>query len=112
MSDNAKQIFAQNLRRYMKERGMTQQDIAEYMGCSGSTVSDWCNGNKYPRVDKMQRLADRFGITMSELTAEQDPLDSVDVAFYGDYKQLDEHDKAILRDMVKAMRARSRKPEE
>ena len=41
MSDNAKQIFAQNLRRYMKERGMTQQDIAEYMGCSGSTVSDW-----------------------------------------------------------------------
>lgn len=62
MSDNAKQTFAENLKRYLKDKGLTQLDLAVYMECSSSTVSDWCNGKKYPRVDKMQRMADYLGI--------------------------------------------------
>ena len=41
--------------------------------------------------------------------ASHDILDDVDVAFYGDYKELSEDDKAVLRDMVKVMRARRAK---
>ena len=37
---------------------------------TASTVSDWANGKKYPRVDKMQMLADYFGILKSDLTEE------------------------------------------
>lgn len=61
MSEDAKQVFAQNLKRYLEMKGLTQLELAEHMGCSSSTVSDWCNGKKYPRVDKMQRIADFLG---------------------------------------------------
>lgn len=106
MSDNAKLIFAENLRYYLEQKELTQQDVANYMRCSNSTVSDWCSGKKYPRVDKMQRLADYLGMTMSQLTSPRDILDDVDIAFYGDYKELDERDKETLRDMVRIMRER------
>lgn len=111
MSDNAKMILAENLRYYLEQKNLTQQDIANYMHCSNSTVSDWCSGKKYPRVDKMQRLADYLGVTMSQLTSPRDILDDIDIAFYGDYKELDERDKETLRDMVRVMRERRARQE-
>lgn len=95
MSDNAKMVFADNLKSYLNAKGLTQLDLANYMGCSSSTVSDWCNGRKYPRVDKMQRMADWLGVRMSDLTSEHDKLDDADIAFYNRYKQLTEEEKKI-----------------
>ena len=63
MSDNAKMVFAENLKAYLNSKGYTQLDLATYMNCSSSTVSDWCNGKKYPRVDKM-----RIGLVFRCLT--------------------------------------------
>lgn len=39
----------------------------------------------------------------------KDVLDEVDVAFYGEYKELDEEQKATIRDMVAVMRSRKEK---
>lgn len=63
-----KKAFAQKLNALMQEKGITQTDISEKLNVTSSTVSDWCNGNKYPRVDKMQRLADLLDVYMSDLT--------------------------------------------
>ncbi|HAR88907.1 MAG TPA: XRE family transcriptional regulator [Ruminococcaceae bacterium] len=49
-----------------------QADLVTELGLKTSTVSDWVNGKKYPRVDKMQLLADYFGILKSDLTEEHD----------------------------------------
>ena len=38
-----------------------------------------------------------------------DILYDVDIAFYGEYKELSEDDKAVLRDMVRVMRDRRAK---
>lgn len=65
-----KEIFAFNLNRLMKKYGKQQSDIVSYMNTTASTVSDWCNAKKYPRVDKMQKLADYFGVLKSDLTEE------------------------------------------
>ena len=54
-------------------------------------------------------LADLLGWQAAAKPASHDILDDVDVAFYGDYKELSEDDKAVLRDMVKVMRARRAK---
>ena len=110
----AREVFAGNLRQYAEAKQKTQADVAAYMNCSASTVSDWFNGRKYPRVDKMQRLADFFGVLISDLTREHsgpylsgnDVLDEVDVAFYGDYKELSEDEKNTVRDLVRVMRER------
>ena len=108
MSDNAKMVFADNLKSYLNAKGLTQLDLANYMGCSSSTVSDWCNGRKYPRVDKMQRMADWLGVRMSDLTSEHD---NADIAFYNRYKQLTEEEKEDMRDFLDLVDARRKRRE-
>ena len=71
-SDINKQIFAQNFNYYLSINNKTQSNIVEDLKITASTVSDWANGKKYPRVDKMQMLADYFGILKSDLTEEHE----------------------------------------
>ena len=75
MSDNSelnKKIFAKNLNYYMTTNNKTQSDLVTDLNLTALTVSDWANGKKYPRVDKMQLLADYFGILKSDLTEEHE----------------------------------------
>lgn len=106
MGEDARKIFAENLVKYLNAKNKTQVELAEYVKCSSSTAADWCNGKKYPRPDKMQRIADFLDVKMSDLQMEHDPADEVDVAFYGDYKKLDSRDKETIRSMVRVMRER------
>jgi len=78
MPDNARETFVRNLRYLMDARGITQADICRELGVSSTTVSDWCTGKKYPRVDVMQRLADLLGVLFSTLTTEDGPKDYED----------------------------------
>ena len=70
-AENQRRIFAKNFNYYLLKNNKTQADIVETFGITASTVSDWANGKKYPRVDKMQMLADYFGILKSDLTEEK-----------------------------------------
>ena len=69
-AERNKKVFARNLNYYLTTRGKTQNDLVRDLKITASTVSDWANGKKYPRVDKMQMLADYFGILKSDLTEE------------------------------------------
>ena len=62
-----KNVFASNLKRYMEVKGKTRNDISEALGISYFTVSDWVNGKKYPRMDKVEMLANYFDIQKSDL---------------------------------------------
>lgn len=72
MGENQRIVFVNNLRRYMENKGVDQSCIVAALGFSASTVSDWVTGKKYPRVDAMQKLADYFGVLLSDLTSEDD----------------------------------------
>lgn len=67
---NNKSIFAQNLKKHMALRNITRRDLCAALGFSYYTVSDWCNGKKYPRMDKVEILANYFGIQKSDLIEE------------------------------------------
>ena len=62
-----KEIFSINLRRIMEQKGVSRQDLSKVLGVSYFTISDWVNGKKYPRMDKVEMLADYFGILKSDL---------------------------------------------
>lgn len=62
-----KNIFASNLKKYMKIYDKSRNDISEALSISYFTVSDWVNGKKYPRMDKVELLANYFGILKSDL---------------------------------------------
>lgn len=62
-----KSIFARNLQRYMDLHQKTRRDVAEAIGVSYYTFTDWVKGKKYPRMDKVEKLAAYFGILKSDL---------------------------------------------
>ena len=64
-------IFCKNLRFYMKRQGKTQKEVAQTIGVTAATFSEWCNGKKYPRIEKLGALAKYFGISVPELVGEQ-----------------------------------------
>lgn len=68
---NNKNIFANNLKRYMNIKGKSRKDVAEAIGVSYFTFSDWVNGKKYPRMDKIEKLANYFCILKSDLIEEK-----------------------------------------
>lgn len=63
----SKEVFAKNLRYYMESRGKSQKELADMVGVSAPTMHDWLKAKKYPRIDKIEILADYFGILKSDL---------------------------------------------
>lgn len=70
-SEKLKAIFAKNLNYYMDRKGINTADLSRALSYSFTTVSDWVHGRKYPRMDKVQAIADYFGIMKSDLTEER-----------------------------------------
>lgn len=68
MSDlGNKKIFSKNLKKYMKINNKDRNDVAKDLDIPYSTLTDWINGNIYPRIDKIQLLANYFDIRKSDL---------------------------------------------
>ena len=63
----SREVFAANLRALMGKTGKSRKDVSESIGVSYFTFSDWCNGKKYPRIEKIEALAQYFDVSVSEL---------------------------------------------
>ena len=46
----------------LQERGVTAYKVAKETGVATATLSSWKNGEYVPKVDKLQILADYFGV--------------------------------------------------
>ena len=55
----------------MEINGKTRKDVSEAIGVSYYTFTDWVKGKKYPRMDKVEKLASYFGILKSDLIEEK-----------------------------------------
>lgn len=62
-----KEVLANNLTYYIERSGKSQKELAEVVGVATSTFNDWVKGKKYPRIDKIEMLANYFGILKSDL---------------------------------------------
>lgn len=62
-----KAVFARNLSRYIKKSDKSQRELAYAIGVHPATICDWLQERTYPRMDKVQLLAEYFGISKSEL---------------------------------------------
>ena len=72
--------FAENLKKWLQRREKSQVELANYMHVSAPTVSDWVNGKKMPRADKLQSIANWLAIDLSDLLLkESDPSGNVKV---------------------------------
>lgn len=67
----SKLTFSRNLRYQMELHGKSRQEVATALGISYFTITSWVNGTKYPRMDKVEMLANYFGILKSDLIEEK-----------------------------------------
>jgi len=64
-------IIGETIARLRKERGMTQENLAESMGVSPQTISKWENSATCPDVSLLPVLADFFGVSVDDLFGRQ-----------------------------------------
>ena len=72
MLENRNDILVKNLLFYLDRLGLTQTEFARELGYPETTVSNWFNKNTYPRPDKIQEMANYFGVRRTDLTENND----------------------------------------
>ena len=94
-----------------QQKGIRPGQMCNELGLSRGLMTDLKMGRKKGvNAETAQKIASFFGVSVGYLLGEEveatDVLDQVDVAFYGDFKELDEDQKEAVRDMVRLMRER------
>lgn len=70
----SKKAFKENLSHYIERKGCSQRELANSIGVHPSMVGFWLNGTNCPRMDKLQKLADYFGVTVSDLVTSAEEI--------------------------------------
>lgn len=111
-----KETMSKNLKYYIERSGKDRRELCKIWGFPYSTVTDWINGNKYPRIDRIEVMADYFGILKSDLieekTIENSPVEMAERHFeilmdedisdiFDDFKTLDAAQKQLVKDLVR-----------
>lgn len=71
------EIFSNNLNKYLKEKQLTPTEFARILKYPETTVFNWIHGKSYPRIDKIQQMADFFGILKSDLVEDKINLEEI-----------------------------------
>ena len=74
-----KEVMAKNINKYMKMNKISRNKMSEALGVSYSTLSDWINGKTYPRIDKIEIMANYFNINKSDLVEDKTTVDSIQI---------------------------------
>lgn len=78
MSDlGNKEIFSKNLKYYMTVNNKDRNDVCRDLGFAYTTFAEWYNGNIYPRIDKIEILANYFNIRKSDLVESKEKNDNI-----------------------------------
>ena len=66
LTDN-KQIMARNIKKYMERKGVSNQQLCDALDFKYTTFMDWIKGATYPRIGKIELMANYFGCEKSDL---------------------------------------------
>ena len=98
-----KDIFAKNLKNYMNIYNVDRNELCKKLNIPYSTLADWLNAKKYPRIDKIEILADYFNIQKSDLIEnnENTTFNQTQVLFDKSKDLLSDDDRATIEFIMK-----------
>jgi len=67
-----RQLFANNLKKLLDRKKITQSDLSREMGIPVTTINSWVKSEKYPGLKNQQRLAEYFNITRRDLLSNEE----------------------------------------
>lgn len=59
----------------MKEKELTAYRVSKDTGISQASLADWRKGRSKPKIDKLKKLSEYFGVSIQYLTGESDQID-------------------------------------
>ena len=102
--------FSDNLNYYLELRKQNRSDLAKAVGVSTSTSSDWCNGVKVPRADKVAAICRFLRINMNDLLIERPTEQTFEQYMFDNYGvmlrtfgSLSEEDKKYVADLIERL---------
>ena len=108
--------FKDMLKRLREERGLSQDELARLTQLSKSTISMYENGNREPKFETLEVIADFFNVDMNTLLDKKQPimiLTQQDETHIKKYRQLDADGKEEIDDLIDVKLAKlQRKAEE
>ena len=66
--------FNEKLQELRKQKGMTQEELAERLFVSRTAVSKWESGRGYPNIDSLKAIAGFFSVTVDQLLSSEELL--------------------------------------
>ena len=69
-------VFSKRLRYYLNKFEITQVELAKKLGVGTTSVYNWCNGIKSPRMDKVDAMCDLFHCNRSDLMEDKSTTSS------------------------------------
>ena len=73
------QIFSERLRYYLNKYEITQLELSKRLGVGTTSVYNWCNGIKTPRMDKVDAMCEIFHCKRSDLMEEPSKIADPDI---------------------------------
>ena len=61
------ETFGSNLKKFLSEKGIAQKELAEHLGVSSTSVSEWISGKKRPRLKNIYETAKWLNVNTSDL---------------------------------------------
>jgi transcriptional regulator with XRE-family HTH domain len=65
--------FNEKISRLRKNRGLSQEDLAESLGVSRQSVAKWESGESFPEIEKLVALSRRFATSVDSLVKDEEP---------------------------------------
>lgn len=95
-----KQVMANNIKKYMNKFNISQTKLCNELNLKQSTFSDWVNAKTYPRIDKIELLANYFGVNKSNLVEKSTTLNNINLHYNDPWKETD----AVIGEIIKTTR--------
>ena len=88
--------LSENIKRLRREKNLTQETLAEFLGVTFQSVSNWERGESYPDITMLPEIASFFKVSIEEILGVNKAEDEIELE-----KLLDEHDNYTDNKLIK-----------
>ena len=93
--------FGLNLKKYLSLYDMKQNELAKRLGVGTSTVNNWVQGKKIPRMSKVDAMCKMFGCSRSDFIDEaSEKLSADEYQCVKRYRRLSDDGKSLLKEYL------------